>query len=273
MFVSIPPILFSFYCSRQALIHQDLKKLEEVNASNKAESLNNTTTATTGSLKNNVNSNHTNAQYHAMYLRQRNKYVKKLGLGKISEYENSLNSKRLKLKQKKMLEDGKNTALEKLEKEILYTPKIRQAYWIQASIKFAVECLFLYFQYVLQTFQNPQATDLRDIYRVPERYMCEVGKEGRESPCSQNDKIMCWNIRPYEKTVMLYYMTSMHFLCLLVCMLELIYIPYRGTKHGCFGRKNKNLEIEDRRVTGSNKKTRSSYDRQHTVNFSEPYLR
>ena len=188
-----------------------------------------------GSILNNSYNNNNNPN-NDQYLRQRNKYFNRIGITKNQDLS------KVKEKNKRLLEDK---SMKNLEREVIWTPRIRTCYMVMVLFKLLAEVYFLYFQYILQTFMNPHKQQISEIFKVPERYICEVGKDqDYDNPCSQNDQIMCWNIRPWEKTILLYYMTSLHLLCIATCLLEFFWIPasaaFKSMQKNSIGNNNNN---------------------------------
>ena len=194
-----------------------------------------------GSILNNGYNQNTN---NDQYLRQRNKYFNRIGITKNQDLS------KVKEKNKRLLEDK---SMKNLEREVIWTPRIRTCYMVMVLFKLLAEVHFLYFQYILQTFMNPHKQQISEIFKVPERYICEVGKDqDYDNPCSQNDQIMCWNIRPWEKTILLYYMTSLHLLCILTCLLEFFWIPASAAlksmhKNSVGNNNNNTIQIENKK--------------------------
>ena len=60
-----------------------------------------------------------------------------------------------------------------------------------------------------------------DVWEVPEKYICDHAKIGKNSPCWQDSEVICWVARPKEKTILVKYMLVMQLLSIFLTTLEL----------------------------------------------------
>jgi len=118
---------------------------------------------------------------------------------------------------------------------VIFTKKIKQAYILSCLSKFVMETFFVYLTYLVQT-QQSKAYGLEG-FMVPERYVCTHAgdyTEGGNSACGQNDEIICWVSRPFEKQIFLIYMLFVNGISLflsLIEMLEICFVSGRGSKN------------------------------------------
>ena len=57
---------------------------------------------------------------------------------------------------------------------------------------------------------------------MPEKYVCDHAKMGKNSPCWQDKEVICWVARPKEKTILVKYMLVMQLLSIFLTTLELV---------------------------------------------------
>ena len=61
------------------------------------------------------------------------------------------------------------------------------------------------------------------VWEVPEKYICGHAITGMNSPCWQDEEVICWVARPKEKTIIVRYMLAMQLLSIALTTLELAY--------------------------------------------------
>lgn len=114
--------------------------------------------------------------------------------------------------------------------EIIWTPRLRLLYLFHLAVKFATELVFFYFSYLLQQAQTKKTG--WSAFWVPERYICDHGLMVANSACSQNEHIPCWISRPWEKTIFMLYQNIMAAICLLLLLLEILWVVQRSSRKG-----------------------------------------
>ena len=153
---------------------------------------------------------------------------------------------------------------------VVFTKKIKQAYILSCLSKFVMEVYFVYLTYLVQIqqskatglegfmnilekiscFGNTNSMFFKKIPMVPERYVCTHAgdyTEGGNSACGQNDEIICWVSRPFEKQIFLIYMLFVNGISLFLSLIEMLEI--------CFvsGRSSQTMKnIQDDRFNRNN---------------------
>lgn len=147
-----------------------------------------------------------------------------------------------------------------LEKDtkVVMTQRIKLAYILQVICRLFLEVLFFLLTAYLQSYKNMSGFGMGDFKAVfeptrtfyePERYNCTHAVMGNYmgrgySACAQNTQIVCWNSRPWEKQIFMYYMTVMNFLCIIFTAFELIEVIYLESSRSSRRNLNKNIRME-----------------------------
>lgn len=112
---------------------------------------------------------------------------------------------------------------------IIIQIKIRMTYVITCLANIFMELFFVYLGYLLQCRQNPPHTNFFKCMVVPEKYLCEHGREkvaldqATLSPCAQQEEVSCWVVRPMEKQIFLYYMLGCQVFSIFFCFCDVVY--------------------------------------------------
>jgi len=118
---------------------------------------------------------------------------------------------------------------------VIFTRKIKLAYIVQIICRLFLEVVFFLLTAYLQSFKNMSGYNFGQFDRLlkptstfyePERYNCTHAAIGNYmgrgySACAQNTQITCWNNRPWEKQIFMYYMVVMNVICILFTVSEL----------------------------------------------------
>jgi len=141
---------------------------------------------------------------------------------------------------------------------IVITQKIKIAYIIQVLCRFILEIVFFLLTALLQSYKNISGFKIDDFsalfqpsktFYEPERYNCTHTTLGNYmgrgySACAQNTQIICWNNRPWEKQIFMYYMVVMNFICILFTFFELIEVLYLESSKGTRKKFERSVQIQ-----------------------------
>ncbi|XP_076825468.1 gap junction beta-2 protein-like isoform X2 [Clavelina lepadiformis] len=117
-------------------------------------------------------------------------------------------------------------------KEVPYTDKIRVCYFVSVVARIALEGLFIYFGYILFKNEDPSSNVFSFIWlEVQANYHC-TGNKGSEVYLAcyyhfmpdKSGYVPCFVSRPFEKTVLIRYMSVLAASCFVISVMELIYL-------------------------------------------------
>ena len=113
---------------------------------------------------------------------------------------------------------------------IFANQRVKIAYILHVIMKIFFECLFLYFNFLLQARQS-QVYDFGififgKTWNVPEVFSCPADQNSSNKACINQKVVTCWVTKPYEKTMLLLYMVSLTYICIFVNLLEIILMVF-----------------------------------------------
>jgi len=160
--------------------------------------------------------------------------------------------------------------------EVTWTPMIRVLYILHLLAQIGVEIVFLYLNMLLQT--NQTGVEGWHGFRVPERYNCLTSQHtsgvwgySSNTACQQNDKIVCWVSRPWEKGIFVLYMAFWALMGIFLTFVELVYFlthtAYKGYKRKKQRRRQKYALIRTTKLEDDS--TSGHYNPYKTADFRE----
>ena len=66
-----------------------------------------------------------------------------------------------------------------------------------------------------------------DVWYVPEKFICTHMQTAEESPCYQDNEVVCWVARPKEKTIILIYMVVVFMVSTSLTLIEVVYVTIK----------------------------------------------
>lgn len=114
--------------------------------------------------------------------------------------------------------------------QIHWSPRVRLYYVLHVIVRLAMEIVFFYTTYLLQTYQTKK-TGMFEVWFVPDTYDCTYGMmTDTTNACSQDRQIPCWVSRPAEKSLFVLYMLAAQLLCCILGLLDIMFVFFRAQR-------------------------------------------